>query len=262
MNHAVRVAATSLLAASLLVVLGACKKIDKDADAAAATAGAADAASPALDIPGLKTEKQQAGYAIGLQVGASLEEIKDEIDFDSMVKAMRSKVDGGEPLMTEDQARTVFEAFGQRMQAKMMAEAAEKATANIAAGEKFLADNAKVAGVQVTASGLQYQVLQAGTGPKPGPEDRVSVHYKGELLDGTSFDSSYDRGEPATFQLSQVVPGWQEGLQLMPVGSKYKLWVPASLGYGEAGTPGGPIAPNSTLVFEVELLEIVGPAAE
>ncbi len=261
MNHAVRAAATSLLAASLLVALGACKKIDKD-DAAAPAAGATDTASAALDIPGLKTEKQQAGYAIGLQVGASLEEIKDEVDFDSMVKAMRSKVDGSEPLMNEEQARTVFEAFGQRMQAKMMAEAAEKATTNLAAGEAFLATNAKAEGVQVTASGLQYQVLQAGAGAKPGPDDRVSVHYKGELLDGTTFDSSYDRGEPATFQLSQVVPGWQEGLQLMPVGSKYKMWIPAALGYGETGTPGGPIGPNSTLVFEVELLEILGPASE
>ncbi|MBB1471892.1 FKBP-type peptidyl-prolyl cis-trans isomerase [Luteimonas sp. MC1782] len=264
MNHVVRVAATSLLAASLLVALGACKKIDKDAataDGAAAATAATDAA-PALDIKGLKTEKQQAGYAIGLQVGSSLEEIKDEIDFDSMVKAMRSKVDGTDPLMTEEQARTVFEAFGQRMQAKMAAEAGKKATANLAEGAAFLAGNAKVEGVQVTASGLQYQVLQPGTGAKPGPDDRVSVHYKGALLDGTTFDSSYDRGEPATFQLSQVVPGWNEGLQLMPVGSKYKLWIPASLGYGEAGTPGGPIAPNSTLVFEVELLEILGAPAE
>ena len=110
-----------------------------------------------------------------------------------------------------------------------------------------------------TASGLQYQVITAGKGAKPKASDSVKVHYKGTLLDGTKFDSSYDRKEPAQFVLNSVVPGWTEALQLMPVGSKYTLWIPAKLGYGAEGTPGGPIPPNSTLVFEVELLEIVKP---
>src|SRR5690554_1169851 len=253
MNNAVRTLATSLLAASLLVALGACKKIDPDAP----EAGAADTAatSDALDIAGLPTAKEQAGYAIGLQIGGTLEKIKDEIDIDALVKGMRSTMDGDTPLMDEAQARQAFEAFGQRMQAKMSA-------GNREAGEAFLAENATQEGVQVTASGLQYKVLEEGEGAKPGPDSRVSVHYRGSLVDGTVFDSSYDRGEPAVFTLSSVVPGWQEGLQLMPVGSKYMLWLPGDLGYGDMGTPGGPIAPGSALVFEVELLDIVDETPE
>ncbi len=129
---------------------------------------------------------------------------------------------------------------------------------NIAAEATFLAENGKKPGVTTTASGLQYQVMTAGKGDaKPKASDSVKVHYTGTLLDGTKFDSSYDRKEPAQFVLNSVVPGWTEALQLMPVGAKYKLWIPAKLGYGAEGTPGGPIPPNSTLVFEVELLEIV-----
>ncbi|MEN1940586.1 FKBP-type peptidyl-prolyl cis-trans isomerase [Luteimonas sp. MJ246] len=252
MNTAARTIATSLLAASLLVALAACKKIEPGAE----TAAAADDATPAtLEIKGLPTEKHQAGYAIGLQIGATLSEIKDEVDFDALVKAMRTSMNGEDALMDEAQARQAFEAFGQRMQEKM-------ASGNREAGEAFLAANAGQEGVQVTASGLQYKVLEQGDGPKPGPESRVSVHYKGTLVDGTVFDSSYDRGEPAVFTLSSVVPGWQEGLQLMPAGSKYMLWLPSDLGYGDMGTPGGPIAPGSALVFEVELLEILDSPAE
>jgi FKBP-type peptidyl-prolyl cis-trans isomerase FkpA len=160
----------------------------------------------------------------------------------------------------------VMQTFSVKMQAKQQEEMAKKQAEMAAQGKKnvelektFLAANGKKPGVVTTASGLQYQVITQGTGPKPKLEDRVSVNYAGSLLDGTEFDSSYKRNEPAQFVLKQVVPGWTEGLQLMPVGSKYKLWVPAKLGYGEAGTPGGPIPPNSTLVFEVELLQIAKP---
>lgn len=252
MNKFVRATAASLLTASLLVALGACKKIEPDAGAEAAPAAEGEAA---LAIPGLRSEKQQAGYAIGLQIGATLAEIRDEVDFDALVKAMRTSMEGGQPLMDEEQARQAFDAFGQRLQAKM-------AAGNREAGEAFLAANAAEEGVQVTASGLQYKVLEEGSGAKPGPDSRVSVHYRGSLIDGTVFDSSYDRGEPAVFTLSSVVPGWQEGLQLMPVGSRYMLWLPSDLGYGDMGTPGGPIAPGSALVFEVELLDIVDGAPE
>ena len=137
------------------------------------------------------------------------------------------------------------------------AEAAAASEANLAEGQRFLAENGQRVGVVTTASGLQYQVLTAGVGPKPMADSSVKVHYVGSLLDGTEFDSSIARNEPVTFNLQQVVRGWQEGLQLMPVGSKYRLWVPGDLGYGAEGTPGGPIGPNATLVFEVELLEIV-----
>ncbi|MBJ6977757.1 MULTISPECIES: FKBP-type peptidyl-prolyl cis-trans isomerase [unclassified Luteimonas] len=251
MNTLARATATSLLAASLLLALGACKKIDPDAPKPAK----AGATPSSLEIEGLATEEEQAGYAIGLQIGSTLAEIKDDVDFDAIVKAMRTSMDGEAPLMDEAQARQAFEAFGQRMQARM-------ASGNREAGEAFLATNAKQEGVQVTASGLQYKVLTEGTGPKPGPESRVSVHYKGSLLDGTVFDSSYEREEPAVFTLSSVVPGWQEGLQLMPAGSKYMLWLPSGLGYGDVGTPGGPIAPGSALVFEVELLDVLADPAE
>ena len=250
MNTAVRTVATSLLAASLLLALAACKKIEPGADAPAGADAAAGADDAALQIPGLPTAKEQAGYAIGLQIGGTLDEIKDEVDIDALVKAMRTTLDGGTPLMDEAQSQQAFDAFGRRMQAKMSA-------GNREAGEAFLAENAGQDGVQVTGSGLQYKVLEEGGGAKPGPDSRVSVHYRGTLVDGTVFDSSYDRGEPAVFTLNSVVPGWQEGLQLMPVGSKYMLWLPSALGYGDMGTPGGPIAPGSALVFEVELLEIV-----
>ena len=134
-----------------------------------------------------------------------------------------------------------------------------KARTNAEAGPKFLAENAKKPGVQSTESGLQYQVVTQGTGPKPKESDVVKVQYKGTELDGKVFDSSYDRGEPATIPLAQVVPGWREGILLMPVGSKYKLWIPSKLAYGENPPPGAPFGPNATLAFEVELLEIVKP---
>jgi FKBP-type peptidyl-prolyl cis-trans isomerase FkpA/FKBP-type peptidyl-prolyl cis-trans isomerase FklB len=143
------------------------------------------------------------------------------------------------------------------MQAKQQAEREAKGRQNLAAEAAFLTENGKQAGVITTASGLQYQVMTAASGAKPKADAVVRVHYAGKLLDGSTFDSSYDRGEPAEFGLGQVIPGWTEGLQLMPVGSKYRLWVPSKLGYGEQGTPGGPIGPNATLVFDVELLGIL-----
>lgn len=144
----------------------------------------------------------------------------------------------------------------QKLQARAVEERTAQATANRTEGEAFLAENKNKPGVRSTDSGLQYQVITEGRGAKPAATDRVRVHYVGTLIDGTKFDSSVDRGEPAQFALNQVIPGWTEALQLMPVGSKYTLWLPSELAYGENGTP-GPIGPNATLMFEVELIEIV-----
>jgi FKBP-type peptidyl-prolyl cis-trans isomerase len=143
------------------------------------------------------------------------------------------------------------------MQAKHIAKMMADAKTNLESGNKFLAENAKKPGVTTTPSGLQYEVMTDAKGVKPGPKDAVKVNYKGSLLDGKPFDSSYDRGEPAVMPLNGVIPGWSEGLQLMPVGAKYKFWIPASLAYGEQAPP--MIGPNQVLVFEVDLLEIVKP---
>lgn len=248
-----------ILAAAIALSLAACQPAGDEDDAAKADAPKAEAAADGLDIPGLQGEKAQVSYMIGMDMAESLEPIKDKIDLDLMIEALRTGLADGEPRLDEEQRKQIRESFSQALQAERQAERVAQAAANKAAGAAFLAENAKKEGVQVTDSGLQYQVLEPGSGPKPDADAIVRVHYKGELLDGTTFDSSHDRGEPATIPLAQVVPGWQEGIALMPVGSKYRLWIPGELGYGEAGTPGGPIGPNATLVFEVELLEIVEP---
>ena len=260
MKPAVR--ATAVAVATMLA-LGACdKSAQKPADAAKpvdAAATATESADGKATYPGLPTEKEQISYAIGMAMGKQLTEIKDEVNLDTVVKAMRTQVAGEKMLLNDDQAKTIFEGFSQKMQAKQIAKMMADAKTNLEAGNKFLAENGKKPGVTTTASGLEYQVLIAGTGAKPGPKDGVKVHYKGTLLDGKTFDSSYDRGEPAVMPLEGVIPGWQEGIQLMPVGSKYTFWIPAKLAYGEQAPP--MIGPNQVLVFEVELLDIVKPNA-
>lgn len=242
-------------AVGLMLALAACQPNDGGRDAGSKAATAKGAASGDA-IPGLPTEKDQASYMVGMDIGKSLQPIKDEIDVEVMVRALKASLAGQKLQMTDEQAQKVREAFAQRLQAKQIADMMAKAKKNAEEGERFLAQNANKPNVKATASGLQYEVLRQGNGPTPKATDLVVAHYSGKLLDGTEFDSSYKRGEPATFRLDQVVPGWSEGVQMMPVGSKYRFWIPAKLGYGEQGTPGGPIPPNATLVFEVELLEI------
>lgn len=257
--------AAVLAVAALSLAMAACQPSDKTADvdaADAAGAGAKSAGSSELKIKGLATEKQQVSYMIGSDMAKSLEEIKDEIDVDTLVKAIRTTTSGGESLLTEEQAEQVREKFFKRLQAERVAERAATAQKNRDEGVAFLAANGAKPEVKTTESGLQYQVLTEGKGPKPDATSVVRVHYKGTLLDGEVFDSSYERGEPAIFPLQQVVPGWQEGITLMPVGSKYRFWIPSELGYGEQGTQGGPIGPNAVLAFEVELLDIVQPPAQ
>ena len=259
MNRSLRTSRIGLLAASLSLALIACKPLDKDTGKPAGEA-ADDTAKPTAVIGGMKTEKEQVSYVIGTDIGKSLKPAKDEIDLAVVTRALKDALDGKESKLTEEETMQIMQAFGTRMQARQQAEILEQQQKNLAEGEKFLAENGKKPGVVTTASGLQYQVLTEGKGAKPAATDTVRVHYKGTLLNGETFDSSYDRNEPVQFVLNGVVPGWQEGLQLMPVGSKYKFWIPGKLGYGEQGTPGGPIGPNATLVFEVELLDIVNAA--
>ena len=257
---------TLAVATASALALAACSPPDKDAPGKDAKTDAAGQKDAAAKIPGLATEKDQVSYMIGMDIGKSLKPIKDELDMATLKRAVDDVVNDKTPLLNEEQLAQVMQGFAQKMQAKQQEEMVKKQAEMAAQGKKnieqetsFLAANGKKPGVVTTASGLQYQVVTQGTGPKPKLEDRVSVHYTGKLLDGTEFDSSYKRNEPAQFVLSSVVPGWTEALQLMPVGSKYKLWIPAKLGYGETGTPGGPIPPHSTLVFDVELVDIVKP---
>jgi FKBP-type peptidyl-prolyl cis-trans isomerase FkpA len=250
---------TRCLAATALV--GLCILV-APAFAQAPTAAAAPSAPPAtLTLPaveGLRTNNEKVSYMIGLQMANSLRQIKDYIDTPTLAKAVQAGLSGQGKLMTDEQAQAVGQAFGQFMQAKEMARMAEEGARNLAAGEAFLEQNKTKPGVRATESGLQYQVVRAGSGPKPTAADTVKVHYRGTLLDGKEFDSSYARNEPATFPLAGVIPGWTEGVSLMPVGSKYVLWIPAALAYGPNGA-GQDIPPNATLKFEVELLEIVKP---
>ncbi len=187
-------------------------------------------------------------YALGLSMGQNFKGSGvDKLNADDFADALRAVYGGGTPAMTYDEAKQVVQEYFTNLQAK----AGEM---NAKAGKEYLANNAKEEGVKVTESGLQYLVVKEGNGKKPGPNDVVTVHYTGRLIDGTVFDSSVERGEPATFAVGQVIPGWVEGLQLMSEGSAYRLFIPSELAYGEHGT--GPIQPNSTLIFDVQLLKV------
>lgn len=194
--------------------------------------------------------KQNVGLMVGsMMIGPKLAPLKNEVELPVLMQAVRTVLAQGKTLLTEDEARSTVQAYASERQAGL-------AQRNRDEGAAFLSKNKTAKGVVTTPSGLQYMVLRQGSGARPTAASTVRVNYEGKLLDGTVFDSSYERGEPATFPLANVVPGWTEGLQLMPVGSKYRFWVPANLGYGEQGTPGGPIGPDATLTFDVELLGI------
>lgn len=200
-------------------------------------------------------DKRKVGLLVGADVGRSLSTLKDEIDIAVAMQAMRTVLAGGKPLLDETQAEALRMAFSQRMGSKMQAAATASLEKTTAEGSAFLAANRQTKGVFTTPSGLQYSVLRQGAGGRPLPSDRVRVNYVGTLLDGTEFDSSAKHGGPSEFGLGQVIAGWKEGMTMMPIGAKYRFWVPADLGYGRKGSPG--IPPNSTLVFDVELLDIL-----
>jgi len=204
-------------------------------------------------VTGTKVKSPEDSLAYALGIANYFYYMTDSINIDPVLLA-KGMLDAekGKNSLDEQGAQSYVMTYMQKRQAEQMKKMYGK---NIDEGEKFLAENKKHEGVQETSSGLQYEVITMGTGVKPGPEDVVSVHYTGMLLDSTKFDSSVDRGEPAQFTVNQVIRGWQEGIQLMPVGSKFKFYIPYELGYGENAT--GPIPPYSTLIFEVELLDIV-----
>lgn len=258
----VRPALALLGAALLAVLLGACDAGKGDVDKTGSTSADAAAAGDKDAVPGLPTEKARNSYMVGMALARQFEPMRDEIDVDVLVRGLRDSLEGKKTLLTEEQAQAIGTEFNQKLQQRQLQKMLDDARQNAEKGKAFLAANAKKPGVTTTDSGLQYEVLEAGNGPKPKPTDTVRVNYKGMLLDGTVFDDSSQHGGPAEIPLAQVVPGWQEGIALMPVGSKYRFWIPSELGYGETGTPGGPIPPNATLVFEVELLGIGAGDAE
>ena len=202
----------------------------------------------------LETDAQKLGYIIGMDIGASLKQQGTEIDLETVYEAISATYNGEELAMTPEEAAAIRESFIAKRRAQDDAEREGLAATNAVEGDKFLLENHSKEGVQITDSGLQYKVIDMGDGPKPAATDKVQVHYRGTLLNGDEFDSSYARGEPISFQLNQVIPGWTEGVQLMPVGSKFMFYIPPNLGYGPSG--GGPIGPNATLIFQVELLAI------
>jgi len=202
-----------------------------------------------------EVSKTDVALLVGADVGRSLKPVKDEIDLPTMMQAVRTTFAKGTLLLTDEEARAIGAAFGERQQARLREETAAAAEKNKTDGAAFLAKNRTQKGVFTTASGLQYMVLRQGAGLRPKPTDKVRVNYEGKLLDGKVFDSSYERGQPAEFSLTQVIAGWSEGVALMPVGGKYRFWVPADIAYGEQGPPD--IGPNATLQFDVELLDIV-----
>lgn len=201
----------------------------------------------------LDSDADSLAYTLGMGYADYLKSIPVDIDLQVLIRGIEDRYSDGELQVGADDAARVRSELGRKLQEEKQKELAKE---NVEASGSFFDENAKREGVTTTESGLQYEVLTQGSGPKPSATDKVRVHYRGTLLDGTEFDSSYKRGQPAEFKLNQVIKAWTEGVQLMPVGSKYKLYVPADLAYGKRGAP-PKIGPNAALIFEVELLDIV-----
>ncbi len=225
----------------------------------AAHAAPAAAAAPAVDKAAIDAKfkgdkKAEYSYMVGMDVGRGLTTIKDDIDINVVVKALEATLKGEKTTLTEAEALAVRQDFMEKLRGEQQAKMKAEAETNQKAGDEFLAKNKAKKGVKTTASGLQYEVIKEGSGAKPVKTDSVTVNYVGTKIDGTEFDSSIKRGQPAKFPLANVIPGWTEGLQLMPVGSEYKFFIPAKLAYGEHGPP--QIGPDATLIFDVTLISI------
>lgn len=211
--------------------------------------------SPVSGAPELETKKDKVSYSIGLQMGMQLSALEDNIDVNKIIMGLQDGHKGTKPKLSEDEIRTVMTEFQTEMQTRQLAKAQLQASVNKEEASTFLAENKNKEGIITLDSGLQYKIITKGTGPSPQATDTVSVHYRGTLLNGKEFDSSYKREKPVEFPVNQVISGWTEALLLMKVGSKWQIFIPADLAYGERGA-GQTIEPNAMLIFEVELLEI------
>ncbi len=211
--------------------------------------------SYAEDMSALKSERDKVSYGIGMDIGKNLKNQSIDIDTDILSRGIKDAFSGGSLLMTEDEFQKTMTNFRQGMMEKQKKQMSALGEKNRVEGAAFLSENKKKEGIVSLPSGLQYKVVSQGKGDSPKATDKVSVHYKGTLMDGTEFDSSYGRGKPASFPVNGVIPGWTEALQLMKTGSKWQLFIPSDLAYGERGA-GGKIGPNATLLFDVELLAI------
>jgi len=214
---------------------------------------AAPAAAPPTFAP-FKDNKEKTSYALGMNLGTNFKAQGMDIDSDAMLRGVNDAMSGAKTLMTEEEARAALTQLQSEVRAKMEEKSRMAAITNKKDGDAFLDANKAKDGVVVLPSGLQYKIITQGAGPKPTPLDTVTCNYRGTLIDGTEFDSSYKRGQPASFQVGRVIRGWTEALQLMPTGSKWQLYIPSNLAYGERGS--GPIGPNAVLIFDVELISV------
>lgn len=240
MNSRTHTVVSSLVAALLLAT--GCSSNGKQA-----------ASTPAVTITEQSSELEKVGYSLGYMMAEGNKESVDDLNLDTFEQGFRDGYEGKDSALTQEQMQQVLMDYQKKKEQEMITKMQDMAVKNKEAGEKYLAENAKKDGVKTTESGLQYKVVTEGTGESPKATDIVKVNYEGKLIDGTVFDSSYERGEPVEFPLNQVIPGWTEGVQLMKKGGKYEFYIPADLAYGEAGNAG--IEPNSTLIFTVELLD-------
>ncbi len=222
----------------------------------AATASILTAACQAGGTASLDSDVQRASYGIGFEIGTNFQPNKEYFDLDALVQGIEEALEERELALPADSLAAARQRVGQEVQQAQMATQQELMENNLTEGEAFLAENATKEGITVTESGLQYEILTQGDGPRPTATSRVKVHYRGTLIDGQEFDSSYERGEPSEFGVNGVIQGFGEGLELMPVGSHYRFYIPAHIAYGQQAA-GSIIGPNSTLIFEVELQEIL-----
>ena len=246
-----------MLALSCLIVISAYAAQEGTKEDVQEPQTTEQAAAPKAET--LKTEMEKVSYIIGTQIARNFKTQEIEVNLDSLMMGLKDALEGKTLVLSQDEMKQVFTRFQQQMRAKQAAKQAKEAAENLAAGTAFLEANKAKEGVKVLPSGLQYKVVTEGTGNTPTADDKVKTHYRGTLIDGTEFDSSYKRNKPAEFPVKGVIKGWTEALQLMKVGDKWELYIPANLAYGQRGRPNIPA--NSTLIFEIELLEVTKAAA-